>query len=276
MAGKSTFFRTVKTDFKLGLKLPFLLAVCGVVLGFCFDNWQDLRNFAFSPQTSGDTPTVCVMYYFFNSFSFGGVFSEYFAAIMAAIPFAANYCDEVNGGMLTYKIARCGKDTYARSKFVVASILGGATFALGSLTFILALAIHLPLVTPDQIFETSWLPFSWALTVGNRALYFAIVLCICFLGGSLWGSVGLCASAYFPSSYVAVCAPLIFRFVLVQIGRLLNLPGWLRLDLLIAARETVYSDAVTFLVTAAYVLALILLCYRLFCMRLERSVWNVE
>lgn len=276
MVAKSAFSRTVIADFKIGLKFPFLFAGCGVVLGFCFDNWQDLRNFFISPLISEEKPSVCVMYYFFNSFSFGGVFSEYFAAIMAAIPFAANYCQETDGGLSIYKISRCGKYIYARSKFLVASILGGLTVSLGGLVFILALSSYLPLVTPEQFHEISWLPFSRALTIGNGTPYFAIVLYISFLGGALWGSVGLCASAYFPSLYVAICALFIFRFVLVQIGRLLELPGGLRLDLLLVARETVYSDTITFIITTAIVLVLIFLCYRLFCAQLERRIWDVE
>lgn len=276
MEGKYIFFRTVNADLKMGLKRPFLLAVFGVVLGFCFDNWQDLRNSINNPLISGENPPICVMYYFFNSFSFGGVFSEYFAAIMAAIPFAANYCHETEGGVSIYKISRCGRCAYVRSKFLVASMLGGLTLSLGGLIFILVLATYLPLVTPEQIFETSWLPFSRALSIGNGAPYFVIVLCISFLGGALWGSVGLCASAYFPSVYVAVCAPFIFRFVLVQIGRLLKLPSGLRLDQLLEARGIIYSDRVTFIVTTALVLALIFLCYRLFCMQLERRIWDVE
>lgn len=274
MKGKSEFFPTVKADFKLGLRLPFLLAIFGVVLGFCFDNWQDLRNFFIAPLIGGEEPSICVMYYFFNAFSFGGVFTEYFAAMMAAVPFATNYCQETDGGVRIYKLSRCGKKAYVRSKFLVASILGGLTLSLGGLAFILALAAYLPLVTPEQIFETSFLPFSQALTVGNGALYFVIILGILFLDGALWGSVGLCASAYFPSRYAAVCAPFIFRFVLVQIGRLFHLPGGPRLDLLLAGRVVIYSDTVTFLATTAFVLALIFLCYRLFRGKLERRIWN--
>lgn len=276
MEGNAAFFRTVRADFKMGLKLPLLLAVFGVVLGFCFDNWQDLRNFFITPLISGENPSICVLYYFFNAFSFGGVFSEYFAAIMAAIPFAATYCQETDGGMSIYKISRCGKNAYARSKFLVASMLGGMTLFLGGLIFILALQIYLPLVTPEQIFETSWVPFSGVLTIENGWPYFAFVLYISFLGGAFWASVGLCASAYFPSRYVAICAPFIFRFILTQIGRLLNLPDGLRLEILLCAAGKIYSDAITLVAITAAILVLIFLCYCLFAKRIERRLWDVE
>lgn len=276
MAGNSTRLRTIQADFKLGLRLPFLFSVLGVFMGFCFDNWEGLRSSLYIPTQYHENSVKCVMYYFFNSFSFGGVFSEYFATIMAAIPFAANYCQETEGGMSAYKISRCGTRTYVQSKFLVASLLGGLTLFCGGLLFALMLGTYLPIVTPGKIFESQWIPFYHALTIGNGIPYMAIVLYISFLGGALWASVGLCASAYFPSRYVAVCAPFISRFVLTQIGRLLKLPNGLRLELLLCARGTIYSDSVTLIVTTAAVLLLIFMCYRLFTRRIERSIWNVE
>lgn len=276
MEGKPTLSQTVRADFKIGLKVPFLLAVFGVFSGFCFDNWEALRSFIRSSKQYSESSVQCVMYYFFNSFSYGGVFSTYFATIMAAIPFAANYCQETEGGMSIYKITRCGSSVYVRSKFLVAAMLGGLTLFLGGLIFSALLGIYLPIVTPGKLFESQWIPFFQALNTGNGVLYMVIVLYISFLGGCLWASVGLCASAYFPSKYVAVCAPFIFRFVLTQIGRLLKLPNGLRLELLLCARGTIYSDSVTLIVTTATVLLLIFVCHRLFTRRIERSIWNVE
>lgn len=276
MGGRAVLRHTICADFKIGLNLPFLLAIFGVTLGFCFDNWEGLRSSINNPLIYEDGSVQCVMYYFFNSFSFGGVFSEYFAAIMAAIPFAANYCHEKDGGMSIYKISRCGSRTYVLSKFLVASILGGLTLFLGGAIFTLILGTYLPIVTPAKLFESEWIPYFSALSHGNGMSYIIIVLYISFLGGALWGSVGLCASAFFPSSYAAVCAPFIFRFVLSEIGRLLKLPNGLRLELLLSARGKIYSDAVTLAVTTLVVLVLIFVCYHLFRKRIERRIWNVE
>lgn len=276
MGDKSTFSRTVRADFKIGLKLPFLLAVFGVILSFCFDNWRDLQSTIHNPLIFKENSPVCVRYFVFNSFSYGGVFSEYFSAIMAAIPFAANYCREAEGGMYIYKISRCGDFVYTCSKFLVASVLGGLVQFLGGLIFILALATYLPLMTPAELLESYGLPFYSALSIGNGILYFVIILYISFLCGALWSSIGLCASAYFPSIYVAVSAPFIFRFVLTEIGRLLKLPSGLRLEMLLSARGQIYSDTVTLAVTTAAVLILIFLCCRLFVKRIKRRIWDGE
>lgn len=243
MVDKSVLRRTFCADLKIGTGFPFLFAFLGVTLGFCFDNWEDLRTFIINnPLIHTEGSVGCVMYYFFNSFSLGGMFSEYFAAIMAAIPFATNFCQETEGGLTVYKISRCGSRAYIRSKFLVASLLGGLTLFLGGLIFILPLTAYLPIVTPAKLFESEWIPFYQALAYGNGVLYLVIVLYISFLNGALWGSVGLCASAFFPNSYVAICAPFIFRFILVQIGRLLKIPDGLRLDMLLCARGYLYSD----------------------------------
>ncbi len=276
MAAKSVLRRTVCADVKMGLGLPFLFAILGVSLGFCFDNWEGLKSSISAPMPYQEGSVACIMYYFFNSFSFGGMFSTYFAAIMAAIPFSCSYCQEENGGMSIYKVSRCGCKAYVRSKFFVASMLGGLTLFLGGLLFILALGTYLPIVTPGKIFESDWIPFYKALTYKNGALYLVIVLYINFLGGALWSSVGLCASAFIPSGYVAVCAPFVFEFVLVQIGRLLKLPDGMRLDRLLTARGTIYSDSVTLVITTVTVVALIFLCCHLFSKRVERRIFNVE
>lgn len=272
----TTFTRTARADFQIGMKYPFLLAILGVTLGFIFDNWQDLRISINHSVIDADSSPLCVMYYVFNSLSFGGVFTGYFSATMAAIPFSSNYCWELDDGISIYKISRCGQRTYVRSKFLVAAVLGGLTLFFGGLVFILLLRSYLPIVTTEKVLESQWIPFFHALTVGDGVPYLAIVLYLSFLSGALWGSVGLCASAYFPSNYVAVCFPFIFRFLLVQIGRLLKLPDGMRLDRLLVARGTIYSDSVTIVVTTMAVLAFILLCYRLFMRRMERRIWDEE
>lgn len=276
MEGRATFIRKARADFRIGMKYPFLLAILGVTLGFFFDNWQDLRLSINNPLIYREDSPICVMYYVFNSFSFGGVFTGYFSTIMAAIPFAANYCLELGGGISIYKVSRCGRRAYVRSKFLVASVFGGLTLFLGGLIFMLILDAYLPIVTPEKILESQWIPFFRTLTIGSGAPYLAIVLYISFLGGALWASVGLCASAYFPSHYVAICAPFIFRFVLTQIGRLLKLPNGLRLEMLLSARGKIYSDTVTLVATTVAVLVFIFLCYHLFAKRIERRIWDGE
>lgn len=275
MADKSTS-RAVRADIQQAFGLPFIFSVIGIVFCFCCDNWTSLENSFGNPLIYSENSIVCVQYFFFNAFSFGGVFIGYFSCMLSAIPFSASYSVEQHGGITAYKVARCGKHQYALSKMLVSALSGGAAFSLGSAIFITALSTYLPLVTSQKLEESVWIPYYNALVAGNGVLYFVIMLYITFLSGALWSCLGLCISAYFPSPYVAICAPLIIRFLLVQVGRMLKLSDNLRLDRIMTARGTIYSDVVTLIVLTVVVVLLIGLCYNLFLKRMIRRLENAE
>lgn len=275
MVDKSTVL-PVRTDLQQAFRLPFFLSVIGLVLCFCFDNWTSLENSIGNPLVYSENSITCVHYFFFNSFSFGGVFISYFACLLSAIPFSTSYCIEQYGGITTYKTARCGKRQYALSKILVSALSGGAVFSVGSLIFILGLSTYLPLVTSQKLEESVWIPYYNALAAGNGVPYFMIMLYITFLSGALWSCFGLCISAFFPSPYIAACSPLIIRFLIVQIGRILKLPDNMRIDRIMTARGTVCSDIVTLILLTSVVILLIRLCYKLFLDRMSRRLENAE
>ena len=268
--------RTFLADLRMGLRPRFLLSILGVVLCFWFDNMEGLRHGIRNHMIDVENSVNCVMYYFFNSYSFGGVFSQYIAPMLAVIPLACSYCTEKQGRMALYKITRCGKKAYVRSKFLGASLLGGTTLLAGGTLFVLALRSFLPIVTPQKILESDWIPYYRALITGDGSAYLVIVLYLSFLSGSLWSSVGLCVSAFFPSTYAAICAPFVLGFFLCQGGRLLHLPAYLRLDMLLSARGTLYSDSVTLLITTAAVFGIICLMQRIFRIRIERGMQDAS
>lgn len=276
MADKSTLKNTVMADLKCGIRIPLLLAILGVALGFCFDNGQSLIQSINNHLIYQKNSITSVHYYVFNAYSFGGVFSEYFITILAAVPFAGSYSEELQGRLSAYKVARCGKRTYALSKFIVGAFMGGVSLFLGGLVLILTLSTYLPLVTELDLVEHQWMPFYGALTVGAGVPYFLIILYIMFLAGALWASVGLCVSAFLPNTYVAICSPFIVRFLFVQIGRLSKLPNGFRLDRLLSARATIGSDSLTLVLMAVIVFVMIVVCYKLFRRRIERRMNDAE
>ena len=266
--------RTILADLRLGLRPRLLLAILGVTLCFYFDNLEGLRNCSGNTLIYVENSVTCVMYFFFNSFSFGGLFTQLFAPMLAAVPLACAYCTEHQGGLTVYQLTRCGRKTYVRSKFLGAALLGGLTLFGGGALFILVLRSFLPIVTPQKLLESDWIPYFDALNSGDGGAYLAIVLYLSFLGGCLWGSAGLWVSAYLPSPYVAISAPFVFRFLMTQADRMLGLPPHLRLDLLLSARASIGPDWVTLAATTAAVFALIWIFYRLFSRRIERGLQN--
>ena len=65
---------------------------------------------------------------------------------------------------------------------------------------------------------------------------------------------------------------MIFEFFLVECGRLIRLPAALRLDLVLLARGTLFSDSATLVIVAVVVSSIIILCFKLFSARCERRL----
>lgn len=262
----------LRSDFRRGFGISFLFAVAGIVICLCFDSWETLKATINNPLIYGEYSGISVLYFYFNAISFGGVFSQYMFAILAALPFAANYSMEQQNGAVVYRILRSSKRNYCLTKILVSAISGGLTTLLGCLLFILALSTYLPLVTSQQIISMSGFPYASTLSIGGGIPYFMIALYLAFLRGALYSSVGMCVSAFLPNPYVAVCSPMIFAFLLVECGRLLQLPTALRLDLVLKARGTLFSNSATLVIVTVVVLSIIILCFKLFSVRCERRL----
>ena len=275
MVAKRAQTNTLWVDILGGIRPHFIFAIIGVAVCLCLDSMDTLKMTINNPLVYQENSVMCVLYFYFNAVSFGGVFSNYFMTILAAIPFAASYSIEQNSRFLIYKISRCERRAYYISKIGVAALYGGMTTLLGSLLFILILSTYLPLITPAKLFEMTALPYYDALVLGDGKLYFAIVLFLAFLSGALWGSSGMCASAFIPNPYVAVCSPFIIKFLLVEIGRLLKLPAGVRLDLILNARGLLVSDSITLLTATILVASIILLYYHVFAQRVERRLDDI-
>ena len=272
MAGKNSFRNTFLSDAREAIHYPFFLAILGCTLCFCMDNWEDLIASIHSPNLYDEYSTTCVLYFVFNSFSFGGVFVRYLSCLLATLPFALNYSYEYQGEMAIYKIARCGMKSYSCSKILMASLTGGMTMMLGGLLFVLGISTYLPLVAPNKLIQFQGLPYFEALEIGNGALYFVIILYLCFLTGTLSGCIGMCVSSYIPNPYIAACTPMMARFLLVELGRLSRISNNLRLDMMLVARGIFYSEKITLLLLSCFVIIVICSCYKLFFHRIKGNV----
>ena len=260
-----------RADLRCAVNLRFLIAVLGIVLCFCLDNWETLKVSPFSRSGS-----LCVFYFFFNSYSFGGVFMSYFSCLLAALPFSARYSYEHQGGINVYALARCGSRKYARAKMLAAGLSGGAVLLLGGFIFVIALASYLPVITPSKLMDYQGMPYYNALASGGGWGYFAAALYLAFLSGVLYGCMGMAGSAFLPVPYIAICAPMVLNFVFVEFGRLTGLPSSLRLDLLLKARGLIGSDLLTLILVTAEVFIICWAFYRIFLKRVSQRLEEAE
>lgn len=272
MEDKRTIKNTILSDMKTAFRPPLFFAIVGVVLCFCIDNWGDLVGSFHNPNLYSEYSVTCVHYFFFNSISFGGVFMGYLSCMLSAVPFATNYSHEFKGGITIYRMTRCGRKVYAQSKILTSALSGGLVMILGGSIFILILSTYLPLVTPSKLIEAQEFPYYSALSVGNGIPYFIIILYILFLSGAFWSSVGMCISAYYPNPCVAVCSPMIVRFLLVEVGRLAKLPAALRVDKLLNASAVFFSEPITLITLTLLVIFICWICFTLFYKRVAERL----
>ena len=166
----------LRADLRQAFSLPFFLSVFGVSLCFALDNLQDLK-FIFSGH-------MCIQYYYFHAFCFGGVFCTYLLQILAAVPFAASYSEDVNHHILIYKVTRTGLRPHLMSKILASVLSGGLCISLGGLLFFLILGICLPVTSELNLFEMQDMPYAAYLSVRGGVPYLVIALFLLLLAGS--------------------------------------------------------------------------------------------
>lgn len=255
MDGK-TFIRTLKADAKRAFKLPFLYAVLLVIVCFVLDNYDDLVTALFiSPDIAKNVTSV--FYFYFNAVAFGGVFTRYLFAMIAALPFAVQYVTERKSGMTLYLISRTGRGEYCLSKMIISALSGGLALFIGSLIFIFILSIRLHLVVPSDLIEYKWIPYYTLLASGGGVPYFAAALFLMFLTGVLWGGLACCTSAFAADTYVVIASPFMLCFMQMQISRLLCLPNNARLEMLICGRGQWGSNVTSLLLLGALIILII-------------------
>ncbi|MFT3984356.1 MAG: hypothetical protein QM697_10645 [Lachnospiraceae bacterium] len=268
MEGK-VFLRTLKVDAKRAFRLPFLLAVVAVIAGFVFDNYGALVNALFiSPDIAHDVTSV--FYFYFNAVAFGGAFTRYLFAMIAALPFAAQYATERQSGMTPYLISRTGRREYCFSKMIISALSGGLALFVGSLIFIVILSTRLQLIITSDLVEHQWIPYYELLISGGGIPYFAIVLFLMFLTGMLWGALACGISAFVTDTYVVIASSFLLCFLQIQISRLLRLPNNARLEMLLYGRGQWGNAGVSLLFLGILILLIIAGCTFLFTHKVVR------
>lgn len=263
-------------ELKRVFHFPFLVGIVGTAVCFYLDELEFIKMTINNPMVFTEGSVSCVLHYITGSYTFGGVFCSYLMPIFAALSYSVSYCTEENNHMISYLISRSGKKQYSYEKVLTAAVSGGLTALLGMLLFVIALSTYLPLTTPQYIEETQMLPFGSLLSHSNGLPFLLVVMYLIALSGALWAEAGLWISAYLPNPYIALCFPMLFKFFIVQTGRLLRLPDALRLDRLLCANGIFFSEEITLVVVTVAVFSIIALMGGDFRRRIERRIENAS
>lgn len=164
-----------------------------------------------------------------------------FLPILAAIPAAAGYVEDIKSKFVQFFLLRSGYRRYLMHRLLTAAITGGLTGLLGGGLLWGGCALVL-------------LPREGAAVPGISSPLTGLVLL--FFCGSLWAVVGLAISAFFESKYIAYASPFIIYYLLVILceryfpnATLLYPPNWLNGD---AGRGAAFLLGLTLLFGLAF------------------------
>ena len=189
--------------------------------------------------------------------------------ILGAVPFAANFSDEWNCMVTTNCVTRKSTKKYSAANVVMCYISALATVFLGMMIFAGIYSMSYPLYSVGGGSESG--TYGIFSLNGFPMLDLAATTFVFAASCAMWAVMGLMLTAFFPSKYIAICAPFVFSYAIEHItmnfiddfdlwGLSLSHTG------LSALPAFIYSNAV-FAVIAA-------LCGIIFTITVERRVRN--
>lgn len=149
----------------------------------------------------GLLPEGFVNTFFDSSLSQDAVVS--FLPVLAVIPFAASYVDDLKGKFARFFLIRSGYVEYFLSRILVAVLWGGGAVTLGALTAWAGAAL---VFLPRQLVGEP------TPELTSRILKKLLLL---FCNGGLWSVVGMALSTVMESKYIAYISPFIVYYLLV-------------------------------------------------------------
>lgn len=187
--------------------------------------------------------------------------------LFAALPFTSNFADEWNSKTAVNCVTRKKAGSYAVSNIVMCYISAFAAVFAGLAVYILFKSATKPLFNPDNVFSG----FKSLFENGAPMLGLMLMIFVYASSCGMWAVMGLCASAFFPSRYIAICAPFVFCYVIDKFSK--NLPDNFQLEPLSLSLSDM--DPLPFFLWANFVfIAISAVCGIIFTVKVKRRIEN--
>ncbi len=213
--------------------------------------------------------------YLFNTAQDSGSFII-FAPLLAALPFSARFCTELECGMIRPILLRQRPEKYLTQKFIVNGIAGGSSLALSETILALAvLILGMPYRKEDvyEGFQTICYgtPFEELQFVWGGFAFILISIGLAFLTGAIWANVGLCVSAFIPNKFFAVGFPIVLYYGTTTVLVSTSIFGYSPMNLLLP----ITLDSIPLPINVIVQLLELLLVWAVFILRGRRRLQNV-
>jgi len=196
-----TRFTVLTTDLRRAiLSRSFVLALLGMALCVLFGALNEMLS-----VFKMERPTV--LYGFHEDLFQTALRSDIILLVvplLAAIPFAAAFVEDVKSGYLKQCLPRTTTTRYLVGKSVSCALSGGLAILGGALLGFLLFTL---IFSPMEIYVDFAIP--------SRMGEIGFSLLLLFLSGALWASVGLLLSTLTMNAFLAYASPFILYYVLV-------------------------------------------------------------
>lgn len=185
--------------------------------------------------------------------------------IVGALPFAANFSDEWNSMITTSCITRKSVRKYAVSNVVMCYISSLATIFIGMMLFCAVYSIFIPFYVPES--GSTFPPYDVLPPLLGLMAKTFVFSASC----AMWAVMGLMLTAFFPSKYIAICAPFVFSYAVERVTN--NFSSDFDLYSL-SLSHTEMSALPAFLWSNGIFAAIAVICGIVFTITVERKIQN--
>lgn len=135
--------------------------------------------------------------------------------ILGALPFAANFSDEWNCMVTMNCVTRKSAKKYSAANVMVCYISALATVFFGMMIFAGIYSMSYPFYSVGGGSESG--PYGIFSLNGFPMLDLSATTFVFAASCAMWAVMGLMLTAFFPSKYIAICAPFVFSYAVERI-----------------------------------------------------------
>jgi hypothetical protein len=176
-------------------------------------------------------PAFLFLYWIGGSRFYNSALTLYYIVfpLVAALPFAVSYLEDMRGGYLRSVSLRAGRRHYFLAKYAAVFLSGGTAVTLPLLLNFYLSAMCLPAMKPEPTAAYTELIMTSSfgeLFFENAWLYVGLLLAINFVFGGLFACMGLVAAHHTDYSFIVLVFPFLLYIFLSALAGLLGFPAW--------------------------------------------------
>lgn len=135
--------------------------------------------------------------------------------LFSALPFVACFCEDWKHQYIRSVVIRSGKNNYIYSKILICVCSSFLVTFLGITCFLLLYNVFLSHGGDIGNLSES-LPYGMLIN-RNPLVYFFIIISIYSMSLAMWTISGLMMSSYMQNTFIAICTPIIFSYLIEEI-----------------------------------------------------------